>query len=147
MLLYNARSTTLHLANYDVLCGMVDNLGSASIDSNTISSLPANFRAWKKLYWPQEGFGWQWELLRTFFASKGYTLYVHRGSRGLKPEIENDPPDDSFGLLGVRTNFWPIPFFMSNVRIYIILLQIYLESYSVNLQRAEVWGARDMRVP
>ena len=101
---------------------VVDNLGSASINSNTISSpqatLPANLRSWKKLYWAKEGFGWQWELLRTFFASKGYTLYVFRGSdpsRGLKPEIENDPPDDSFGLLGVRTNFWPIPFFACNV--------------------------------
>jgi hypothetical protein len=131
------------------MSSVVDNPGSASNDSNNISSpqatLPADFRSWKKLYWAQEGFGWQWELLRTFFANKGYILYVYRESdqsRGLKPEIENDPPDDSFGLLGFRTNFWPLPLFVSNVRI--ILLQIHLESYFVNLQRGEVWGARDM---
>ena len=77
-------------------------------------------------------------------------LYPLRLSRirpieGPKPEIENDPPDDSFGLLGVRTNFWPIPFFVCNV--CIALLHSDFESYSVNIQRAEVWGARDMSVP
>ena len=65
-------------------------------------------------------------------------------SEGLRPEIENDPPDDSFGLLGVRTNFWPLPLLVCNVR---IILLIYFDSYSVNLQRAEVWSARDMSVP
>ena len=65
-------------------------------------------------------------------------------SEGLRPEIENDPPDDSFGLLGVRTNFWPLPLLVCNVR---IILLIYFDSYSVNLQRAEVWGARDTSVP
>ena len=127
------------------MCSVVDNLGS---DSNTISSpqatLPANFRSWKKLYWGQEGFGWQWELLRTFFASKGYILYFYRGSdpsRGLEPETEDDPHDDSFGLLGVRTNFWPLPLLVCNVR---IIHFIHFDSYSV---RAEIWGARDMSVP
>ena len=131
------------------MCSVIDNPGSASTEPNNISSpqatLPANLRSWKKLDFSHEGFGWQWELLRPFFASKGYTLYVFRGSdprRGLEPEIGNDPPDDSFGLLGVRTNFWPLPFFACNVRI--ILLHIHFESYSVNLQTAEVWGARDM---
>ena len=104
------------------MCSVVDNLlGNASNDSNNISSLqatlPADFRSWKKVYWAQEGFGWQWELLRTFFANKGYVLYVYRDPlKGLNPEIENDPPDDSFGLLGVRTNFWPLPLFLCNVR-------------------------------
>ena len=77
------------------------------------------------------------------------TLYVYRESdpsKGLKPEIENDPPDDSFGLLGIRTNFWPIPFFVCNV-VCIALLHSHFESYSVNIQRAGVWGARDMSVP
>ena len=131
------------------MCSVVDNPESAPIDSNTTSSpqvtLPANFRSWRKLYWAQEGFGWQWELLRTFFVSKGYILYVCRDpSRGLRPEIENDPPDDSFGLLGVRTNFWPLPLLVCNVR---LILLIHFDSYSVNLQRAEVWGARDTSVP
>jgi hypothetical protein len=131
---------------------VVDNRGSSSNDSNNISSpratLPADFCSWKKLDWAKKGFGWQWELLRFFFANKGYILYVYRASDpwgGLKPEIENDPPDDNFGLLGVRTNFWPIPPFLSNVRR--IILHIHFESYSItHLQRAEVWGARDMSV-
>jgi len=88
-------------------------------------ALPTNFDSWKSLYWQQDGFGWQWELLRTFFANKGYSLYVYRGERGLKPEVENDPDNDSFGLLGVRTDFRPIPLFWCN--------------------RAEVWGARDTK--
>jgi hypothetical protein len=131
------------------MCSVVNNLGSASNDSNDISSpqatLPADFRSWKKVYWAREGFGWQWELLRTFFANKGYVLYVYRDPlKGLNPEIENDPPDDSFGLLGVRTNFWPLPLFWCHVRI--ILLHIHFKSYFINLQRGEVWGARDMSV-
>ena len=132
------------------MCSVIDNPGSASIESNSIISspqatLPANLRAWKKLNFAQEGYGSQWELLRPFFASKGYTLYVIRGSdpsMGLEPKFENDPPYDSFGLLGVRTNFWPVPFFGCYVRM--ILLHIHFESYSINLQMAEVWGARDM---
>lgn len=78
-------------------------------------ALPTNFDAWKSLYWQQEGFGWQWESLRTFFANKGYNLYVYRGEHGLKPEVENDPANDSFGLLGVRTDFRSIPLFWCNV--------------------------------
>ena len=78
---------------------------------------------------------------------KGYKLYVYDElqSEGLNTESENDPPDDSFGLLGVRTNFWPLPLLVCNVRI--ILLLIHFDFYSVNLQRAEVWGARDTSVP
>jgi hypothetical protein len=141
-----------HSLELTTMCSVVDNLGCASNDSNNISglqaTLPTDFQSWKKLYWPQKGFWWQWELLRTFFANKGYILYVYRESDplvGLKPEIKNDPPDDSFGLLGVRTNFWPIPLFLCNVR---IIIHIHFESYSINhLQRAEVWGARDMSVP
>ena len=132
------------------MCSVVD---SVSNDSNNISSpqatLPANFRSWKKVYWAQEGFGWQWELLRPFFTSKGYNLYVYQESnpsKGLKPEIKNDPPDDCFGLHGARTNFWPLPLFHSNVRI-LICLHVHSESYSVNHQRAEIWAARDMSVP
>ena len=132
-----------------MICSEVDNLKSVSNDSINICStqtiaLPTNFDSWKRLYWPEEGFGWQWELLRPFFANKGYNLYVHRESAGLKPEVENDPADDSFGLLGVRTNFRPLPLFLCNVRI--ILSSYSFESYSVNLQRGEVWGARDMSV-
>jgi hypothetical protein len=80
-------------------------------------ALPADFDSWKRLYWQQleEGFGWQWELLRPFFANKGYNLYVYRGEQGLKPEVENDPANDSFGLLGVRTNFRRRPLFWCHV--------------------------------
>ena len=131
------------------MCSAVDSPGNAPKDYNNISTtLPANFSSWKKLSWAKEGFGWQWELLRTFFANKGYILYVYRASErwsGLKPEIKNDPPNDSFDLLGVRTNFWPLPLFMSNVRP--ILLPIHFGFYFDDLQRGEVWGARDMSVP
>ena len=141
-----ARTPSVELTT---MCSAVDNLGNASNDYNNISTrLPANFSSWRKLSWAKEGFGWQWELLRTFFANKGYILYIYRASErwsGLKPEIKNDPPDDSFGLLGVRTNFWPLPLFMSYVRL--ILLHIHFGSYSDDLQRGEVWGARDMSVP
>ena len=122
-----------HSIKLTTMCSVVDNPGSASIESKIIRSphatLPANFRAWKKLGFSQEGYGWQWELLRTFFSSKSYTLYVFRlsdPSRGLQPKIENDPPDDSFGLLGVRNKFWPLPFFECNVRL--IPLHIHFES-------------------
>ena len=133
-----------------MMCSVVDSLGSVFNNSMNIGSPlvippPANFRSWKSLYWAQEGFGWQWELLWTFFADKGYNLYEYRRYEGLKPEVENDPPDDSFGLLGNRTNFRPLPLFLCNVRI--ILLPILSESYSINLQRGEVWGARDRSEP
>ena len=71
---------------------MVDNLRSVSNDSINICTsqaiaLPANFDSWKRLDWSEEGYGLQWELLRPFFANKGYNLYVYRGSGGLKPEV------------------------------------------------------------
>jgi hypothetical protein len=109
--------------------------------------LPANFDSWKSLYWQQEDFRWQWESLRTFFSDKGYALYVYQGENSLKPKVENDPANDSFGLLGVQTDFLPIPLFWCMVCIILRVYVIYTESYSVNLQRAEVWGACDSSVP
>ena len=88
---------------------------------------------------------WSFEVLTLQYLRlrwiKGLKIWSWR------PEVENDPADDSFGLLGVRTtsNFRPLPLFLCNV--CTILLHIHSESYSVNLQRAEVWAARDRSVP
>jgi hypothetical protein len=90
-----------------------------------LRQLPANFDSWKSVYWGQEGFAWQWEFLRPFFANKGYILYVDRNHHGLRAEVENDPAEDSFGLLGVRINFRPMTLLYCDVRI--IFLHIHFE--------------------
>jgi hypothetical protein len=106
--------------------GEVFGLRGFTCSPNAIA-LPTNFDSWKRLSASQEGFGWQWELLRTFFANKGYSLYVSQGQYGLKAEVENDPANDSFGLLGVRIDFQPRPL-LSDVR---LILHIHTESYFV----------------
>jgi len=84
--------------------------------------IPTSFEAWKSIPWLDEGYGWQWEALRPFFAEKGYTLYVPT-SLGLRPVLENDPASDSFGLHGCRTDF--------------------RQDTVLYCPRAELWGARD----
>jgi hypothetical protein len=79
-------------------------------------TLPTDFESWKAIPSLEPGFGFQWELLRPFFLSKGYALYVYRAAAGLTPHVDNDPAADSFGLHGTRTGFAPVPSLFSNVR-------------------------------
>ncbi|KAL6301931.1 kinase-like domain-containing protein [Sparassis latifolia] len=85
--------------------------------------LPTSIELWKSKALDEDGFGWQWEILRPFFLRKGYDLYVSRGCHGLKAREDTDPAADSFNLHGVRENFSKKPLFASF--------------------NAEVWGARD----
>jgi hypothetical protein len=78
--------------------------------------LPTSFDSWGRVYSLTDGFGWQWEALRTFFLEKGYDLYVDHMCNGLRPRIEIPPAADSFGLLGDRNNFDSKPPLFSTVR-------------------------------
>jgi len=69
-----------------------------------------------------EGYGWQWDALRPFFAERGYNLYIPT-TLGLRPAPESDPASDSFGLYGSRMNF--------------------RQRTVLYCPRAELWGARD----
>ncbi|KZT28746.1 hypothetical protein NEOLEDRAFT_1160868 [Neolentinus lepideus HHB14362 ss-1] len=60
--------------------------------TKTIKPLPKDAASWRRVLCDQPNFCWKWEMLRPFFASRGYDLYVViERDRGLWPRITDSP--------------------------------------------------------